>query len=183
LGILMLALLCGCNNNYVPKPRGYFRFDFPQKQYVALANNFPYTFEYPAYGISVKDTDKNAEPYWMNIEFKHFRAKIHLSYKSVNKNVSTFIEDAHSLAYKHSVKADAIETKLIADKERNVYGLLYEIEGNAACSVQFYATDSVRHFLRGALYFDCSTNKDSLEPAIQFFQQDIDHLIKTLHWK
>ena len=69
------------------------------------------------------------------------------------------------------------------DKEKSVYGVLYEIKGNAASSVQFYATDSTKHFLRGALYFNTVPNKDSLAPAIQFVEEDIIHLIETLSWK
>jgi gliding motility-associated lipoprotein GldD len=131
----------------------------------------------------VRDTDKNAEPCWMNVEFKPYKSKIHLSYKPVNQNVSKFIEDAHTLAYKHAIKADAIEENLITDEKRKVYGLVYEIKGNAASSVQFYVTDSLKNFLRGSLYFEVQPNKDSLAPAIDFFRKDILHLIETLKWK
>lgn len=181
--IIILFFFCDCSRNYAPKPRGYQRFDFPPKEYELFDNNFPYSFEFPNYGKMVRDTDKNAEPYWMNIEFKHYKAKIHLSYKKINKDVSIFIEDAHTLAYKHSVKADAIDEELITNKNSNVYGLLFDIRGNTASSVQFYLTDSIRNFLRGSLYFDSQPNKDSLAPAIEFFRKDILHLIETLKWK
>lgn len=179
---LLTLLIISCSTNYTPKPRGYFRFDFPPKKYQILKNNYPFSFEYPVYGEAVVDTDKNAEAYWLNIEFHQFNAKIHLSYKPVKNNVAKFIEDAHTLAYKHSIKADAIETQLVADKQRNVYGLIYDIRGNAASAVQFYMTDSLHNFLRGSLYFDCIPNKDSLDPAIRFFRKDILHLIQTLQW-
>ena len=181
--LFVIFLFTCCNQNYTPKPRGYYRFDFPEKKYQMLKNNYPFTFEYPAYGKAVTDTDKNAEAYWINIEFSAFKAKIHLSYKPVKNNVSRFIEDAHTLAYKHTVKADAIETERVMDSKRNVYGIIYDIKGNTASAVQFYMTDSTHNFLRGSLYFDCPPNKDSLDPAIRYFRQDILHMIETLHWK
>lgn len=176
-------LIIACKSNETPKPRGYFRIDFPEKKYRIYDSVCPFTFEYPMYGQVVKDMDKNAEPCFMNIEFSTYQGKIHLSYKDVNKNVSKFIEDAHVLAYKHTIKADAIDENPIQDKKRKVYGLIYEIQGNAASSVQFYVTDSVKHFLRGSLYFNVIPNKDSLAPAIDFFRKDIIHLIETLKWK
>jgi gliding motility-associated lipoprotein GldD len=167
----------------VPKPKGYFRVDFPAKEYQQYRSDAPYSFEYPIYGKVVKDTERIAEPYWNNIEFEKFNCKIHLSYKAVKNNVSGYIEDAHTLAYKHTIKADAINEELFSDGKRKVYGILYDIEGNAASSVQFFVTDSSKHFLRGALYFESVPNKDSLAPSIAFFRKDIVHLIETLNWK
>ena len=62
-------------------------------------------------------------------------------------------------------------------------GVMYDISGDAASSVQFYLTDSVRHFIRGALYFTLQPNSDSLSPVIEFFREDILHLIETLEWQ
>ncbi len=180
---VILLFIIGCSRNDTPKPRGYQRFDFPDKKYTLFDCNYPYSFEFPSYGKMVNDTDKNTEPYWMNIEFKQYKAQIHLSYKNINKNISKFIEDSHTLAYKHSVKADAINEDLIENKNLHVYGLIYDIKGNTASSVQFYVTDSIQNFLRGSLYFDSPPNKDSLAPAIEFFRKDILHLIETLKWK
>ena len=183
--ILFLGLVnFGCNNNYSPKPYGYYRIDFPEKEYRLFDSiEFPYSFEYPTYGKIIIDAGKNTEPFWINIEFKKYNCKLYLSYKPIKKDVAQFIEDAHTLAYKHSVKADAIEEKLIMDDKRKIYGLIYEIKGNAASSFQFFTTDSIKNFLRGSLYFEAQPNKDSLATAITFFQKDVIHLIETLKWK
>jgi gliding motility-associated lipoprotein GldD len=172
-----------CQNTYTPKPKGYIRIDFPEKEYTAYTSNCPFVFEYPKYGKVINDTDKMAEPCWMNLEFANYKCKIHLSYKKVNNNVSGYIEDCHKMAYDHAFKADNIREELISDPQRKVYGLLYDIDGNTASSVQFYLTDSMRHFMRGALYFETVPNKDSLAPAIAFFRRDIIHFIESLHWK
>jgi gliding motility-associated lipoprotein GldD len=182
LGVLFLII--SCTQTYTPKPRGYFRVDFPEKNYQKYDSTCPYSFEYPVYGKIVRDLNQGAEPCWLNISFPEFKSKIHLSYKVVtNKNSSQFVEDSHTLAYKHALKADAIEELLVNFPEKNVYGIVYDIRGNAASSIQFYLTDSIRHFLRGSLYFETPPNKDSLAPAVEFFRKDVEHLINTLIWK
>jgi gliding motility-associated lipoprotein GldD len=180
--ILLLSLLC-CKRHYTPKPAGYLRIDFPEKTYQIYNSSCPFTFEYPLYGKIIADTSRIAEPCWINIEFPSFGGKIHISYKPVRNNVNVYIEDSRTLAYKHTVKADAISETLYTNDEKKVYGLLYQIKGDAASSVQFYLTDSTRHFLRGSLYFNVQPNADSLAPVIDFFMEDIMHLVETLEWK
>lgn len=172
-----------CTSDYTPKPNGYLRIDLPEKAYQKYDSDCPFTFEYPKYATITIDHDRNAEPCWINIEIPVLRAKIHCSYKKVSNNVAKFLEDARTLAYKHTLKADAINEKLFENAEKKVYGTMYDIKGNAASSVQFYVTDSLHHFLRGALYFNSEPNKDSLAPAINFIHQDIERLISTFQWK
>jgi len=180
-----VGVLASCNNEpYTPKPRGYFRIDLPEKQYVLLDTTFPYSFEYPTYTNLNPDLHSPNEKYWINVDFKQFRATLYLSYKKIDGDLLTFLEDAHTLVTKHIPKADAIYDSLIIDRERNVFGLTYEIEGSGAASpYQFFLTDSTNHFLRGALYFNTAPNNDSLQPVIDFIQEDIEHLVGTLQWK
>jgi len=179
----LFTFIFGCNSTPIPKPRGYFRLEFPEKQYKSFDSIFPYKFHYPVYGKVVMDNQVGAEKYWVNIDFPRYKAKIHISYKSVSRNIDNLIEDVRTLAYKHTIKADAINEKIFSNPERKVYGILYDIKGNAASSYQFYVTDSVKHFLRGALYFNVHPNKDSLSPAIDFFGKDVTYLIESLEWK
>lgn len=186
LSLLLLAglalVLWSCSNNAVPKPRGHFRIDLPEKEYTRFDSTCPFTFEYPVYSVIRKEP--GADRYcWFNLEFPEYRGRLHLSYMDVSNNLKLLIDDAHTLAYKHSVKADAIEEKLWNNSEKNVYGIIYLISGNAASSVQFFVTDSLSHYLRGSLYFDTQPDKDSLAPVIDFFREDIVHLIETLEWE
>lgn len=181
--IISIVVLVGCRNKYTPKPRGYYRIDFPQKKYQKYQDDCPYSFEYPTYSVVNKDEGPNSEPCWINIEFPRYNGKIHISYKNVIGNLNIILEDAHTLAYKHTIKADAINEHLINKKDDRVFGILYDIEGNAASSVQFFLTDSTDHFLRGALYFRTRVDKDSLAPVIDYFRQDIIHFIDTFEWK
>ncbi len=179
----MLLLVLACQPSYTPKPRGFLRVDFPAREYVLFDSTCPYTFEYPSYGKIVPDTVGITEPCWINIEFPDFDGKIHISYKEVDQNLNEFIEDSRTLTYKHTIKADAIKETVYSNPERAVHGILYDIKGNAASSVQFYLTDSNTHFLRGSLYFNVPPDKDSLAPVISFFREDIIHLVESFAWK
>lgn len=185
--LVLLAFIAlnaaGCRKNSVPKPAGYFRIDLPAKEYISLPDKYPYSFEYPSYGVINELPGSNSEPYWINIEFRAFKARIHISYKDVSNNLVRLTEDSHNLSYKHSVKADAIEERVWANDSTHVYGILYDVKGNAASALQFYMTDSTKHYLRGSLYFMSEPNEDSLKPVIDFFREDIIHLIETLSWK
>jgi len=178
-----IIAVVACSENPVPKPRGYFRISFPEKNYRLLDTIYPFTFEYPVYGTIVKEENRQDEGEWISVSFPAYKAKIHLSYKDISGNLNQLTEDARNLAYKHTYKADAIDEQVFTNPQKKVYGILYDIKGNSASSVQFYVTDSSRHYLRGALYFRCQPNKDSLAPAIEFFTADVVHLIETLRWK
>jgi hypothetical protein len=44
-------------------------------------------------------------------------------------------------------------------------------------------TDSVNHFLRGALYFNVLPNADSLAPVQNYLREDVLRMLKSLEWK
>ncbi len=96
--------------------------------------------------------------------------------------LNQFLEETRKLAYKHTIKADAIEEQVFMNPSKDVYGLIYRINGNAASPMQFYLTDSTSHFLRGALYIRQVPNIDSIQPVLNFLEPDIIHLIETTTW-
>jgi hypothetical protein len=183
---VLLAL--ACNSPYTPKRRGYFRIDFPKHEYQVFDRaGFPYTFEYPVYANVIQDTtffeDRPENPYWINIDFPQFQGRIHISYKEVGKNdLTKLVNDAYNLTYKHTTKATGIEDSVMRTPN-GITGVFFKVGGNAATAKQFFVTDSTRHFLRGALYFDTSPNEDSLGIVNDFLQQDMRHLINTFKWK
>lgn len=183
LFILLMAVACG-DKHPQPKPRGYFRIDFPEKQYVTLDTMPRYRFEYPAYATITPDFHSIDEKDWANVEFPSFKGTIHISYKNVDGNLDKYVEDAYQMIIKHLSKATGIRDSVVINNERNVYGLVYFLDGEGVASpLQFYLTDSTRHFLRGSLYFNIYPNNDSLQPVIDFITDDVRHLIKTLEWK
>jgi gliding motility-associated lipoprotein GldD len=185
--IVPLLALCSCGGDdddyYTPKPKGYFRIDFPEKKYVRYDTLCPFAFDYPVYAKVLPDAERTSEPCWINIVYPRFRAQLHLSYKPVAGNIDKFLEDSRTLAVKHTIKASAIEELPIVRDSSKVYGLLYEIDGNAASSVQFYLTDSTSHFIRGALYFNSRPNQDSLGIVVDFIRKDVHRMIESFEWK
>jgi gliding motility-associated lipoprotein GldD len=182
--------LLSCNTNYtVDKKRGYFKIDFPKKEYRVFDTlDYPYSFEYPVYANVVKDStffdSKPENPWWINIDFPQFNGRVFVSYKEIGENkFDSLVNDAFKLSYKHhSQKASAIDQELISTKN-GIEGFYFTLEGNTATANQFFLTDSVKHFLRGALYFNATPNEDSISVVNDFLKTDIKHLIETFKWE
>jgi gliding motility-associated lipoprotein GldD len=203
---LMVLTAVACNSPYVSKKRGYFKINFPERAYRLFDEpGIPYTFEYPVYARITQDTtyfDNNPEnDYWRNIDFPELNGRLFLSYKriggqalyKVKQNgiykdslaVNVFdklVADAFTLTNKNDVVANSIRDSLIRNPQ-GISGVFFRVGGNAATARQFFLTDSSKHFLRGALYFDTTPNSDSLEPVHAFLQKDLEHLINTFRWK
>lgn len=121
----------------------------------------------------------------LNMQFPQFNGTLHLSYETITskKVFDELVEDARKFAFKHTVKATSIDEGIIKYPDRKVYGIYYAIDGNAASSVQFYLTDSVHSYLRGALYFNSQPRLDSIQPVLNFVKKDVDVMIKSFRWK
>lgn len=190
LFFILLITIAGCKEKYTPKPRAFFRIDFPEKSYHTLANNnFPYSFEIPDYSKITPDPHNPNQPFWINITVTENRAEIHISYYNLENNrnqekvqLAELMEETRRLAYKHSIKADAIQEQIFINTTEKVFGTIYRISGNAASPLQFFLTDSTKHFLRGAFYIREVPNIDSLQPVIDFFEPDIIKIIETTTW-
>ena len=194
--LFLILLGLSCNSVYTPKRRGYFKIDFPAHQYQVFDKaGYPYTFEYPVYASIVKDSsffDTLPEnPYWINIDFPRFNARIYVSYKPIGpqpgrpgpgNGFDKLRDDAFKMAFKHSVKASSIDQTVI-QTPNDVGGIFFHVGGNAATANQFFLTDTTKHFLRGALYFDTAPNEDSLGIVNAFLEKDMEHLINTFRWK
>ena len=187
ISFCLLVCLASCNSDYNPKPRGYFKIDLPKKEYKSFDSaGYPYAFEYPAYGIVTKDSvffEERPEN-WINIDFPQFQGRIHISYKRIRgNNFDSLVNDAFNMSYKqHTYEATGINPEEF--RTPNGYGGVYfTLKGNAATGNQFFITDSINHFLRGALYFNATPNSDSIRPVNDFLRKDVEHLINTLRWK
>lgn len=172
----------------MPKQRGYHYIVLPEKSYTTFDRpGYPYSFQIPVYSEAVKDTvffnEATENPYWLNIIFPDLNAQIHLTYKTFSgiDELDKLVADSYKLTFKHTVKAEFIDEQPIS--ATGVGGMLYEVGGDAATPIQFFLTDSSRHFLRGSLYFAAEPNADSLSPVTTFLREDIIVLMETLRWK
>lgn len=188
--ILLAILIISCNSDYSSgKKKGYFRIALPEKKYQVFdMPGYPYSFEYPIYANVVRDTvffNDKAGDYWINIDIPRLSGRIHISYKPINKEnqFDSLVRDGFKMAYKQHVDVSTG----IADSQmltpNGVEGIYFSLKGNTATANQFFLTDSTKHFLRGALYFDANPNEDSLSIVNDFLKEDLKHLINTLKWK
>lgn len=203
LFFLFFIFLLSCNSDFTPKPRSYFNIVLPEKSYKEFdLEGYPYSFEYPSYGMISKEVDSSQNDlYWININFDNFNAKIYLSYKdltgysvykiktasgyrdSLVKNTFEGLrEESYKMTFKHTVKSSGIVDSIFKTST-GVEGVYFYVSGDAATSRQFYITDTNKHFIRGALYFDASPNSDSLSIVSDFLDADMKHLIGSFKWK
>jgi gliding motility-associated lipoprotein GldD len=184
--IIIIFVLTACKEEYVPKQRGYHRIDLPDTIYTPLAiTGLPYTFEHSIHAVVKRDTFGITEPYWINMYYPQFQAEVQITYKDIQhepRRLFEYINDVHKLAFKHQIRAYSIEeTRTTTRDGKPAY--LFELSGEVSSQFQFFCTDTTRHFLRGALYFNTSTKNDSLAPVIQYIKQDMMHLLNSLQWK
>ncbi|WP_336515251.1 hypothetical protein [Pollutibacter soli] len=206
LSLFLILTILSCNSPFTPKPRSYFKINFPERSYQQFDRpGFPYTFEYPVYSEISKDStlfdESGDDAYWINVDFPEFKGRVYLSYKTIGgssvykiktdkgykdslvKNTFDGLKDeAFRMTFKHSLKASGIQDSAFRTAN-GISGVYFNVEGNAATSKQFFLTDSTKHFLRGALYFDTAPNSDSLAVVNEFLEKDMTHLINTLKWK
>lgn len=177
-------VLVSCNDDYTPKPRGFQRIEFPnEKTYTNYSSDCGFSMKIPSYATVEPDNHPNAEKCWYNVNYGPFGATLHLSYKSFTNNTELLklTEDARTMVYKHTIKADEIYETQIGNAY--IHGMLYELSGNTATNFQFYVLDSTHHFIRGALYFNSQTNNDSIAPVLTYLKTDIVDMLESLRWK
>ncbi|MCA6363079.1 MAG: gliding motility lipoprotein GldD [Bacteroidetes bacterium] len=191
--ILMLAAasfsLAGCDDDddevQTPRPRGYFRIALPEKKWVSYDAECPYTFEMPDYARVTRSMSNTPEPCWRDVQMDRFGATVYLSYKEITNDtmLEELINTSWQLTEKHRSKAQGRKEMEVIRPEDKVYGTLVDVGASAATAIQFYLTDSTKHFIRGSLYFMAVPNKDSLKPVLDFIRQDVEHITQTLKWK
>ncbi len=184
---LALLLCVSCTKGNTPKPYGYYRISVPDTAYIPFSLSweegrgeaYPYTF---ALSRNAVVQPRNDEPYWINIYYPALDATIHCSYKTVDHNLRELTDDALDFVYRNASFANAIPEREYSHPEVNVYGVLFDLEGNTASSCQFFITDSVHHFFRASVYCNCPPNADSLAPVYNYLRADIIKMVETFEW-
>lgn len=162
---------------------------YPEKAYKPFDEHYcNFTFDQPVYSVIEQDTayfdEKPKDPCWFNISVPALNAKIYCSYYPIRSrsDFDKFVSDAFVMTNKHTVKATYIDELPVQRPADKVYGVVFNVEGPAASSYQFFLTDSTKHFLRGSLYFNTEARPDSLAPVVAFMRQDLDRMVMSLRW-
>lgn len=204
-------LLAGCGGgDYTPKPQAYLRIDMPEHEYFLLdtmrinsgdttvwpdgdtsivltgyTKTFPFIFEA---NKCIEWTEKDAPngERWVDLMYPQWGGVVYLTYKRLDGpgDLRGQTDTSSRLLEKHYQMASGVEEQAYSDPDNHVYATVFHLRGDKVASTcQFYATDSTRHFLRGALFLNRSPNNDSLAPVLNYIQEDIEHLVETLRWR
>lgn len=176
--LLVSFLSFSCKDDVIPKPASHLRLDYPEAKYVNFANDCPFGFE-----MNSEAEIKGEKDCGFTIAYPKMKATIYLTYKPVNNDIAKLLRDAQKLTYEHVIKADDILEQPYLNPQTKVYGMFYQVDGNAATNSQFYATDSTKHFVTGSVYFYAKPNYDSIMPAASYIKNDMQRLMETLKWK
>jgi gliding motility-associated lipoprotein GldD len=176
--ILFTFLFISCKDEPLPKPKAQLRLEYKDANYKNINTRCPYEFQ-----ISTQATAKTNSKCWTNINYPYLNASINITYRTVNNNLKELFREAEKLTFNHAIKADGISSVPFESKDHKTYGAIYEVTGNAASPLQFHLTDSTRHFITGAVYFNVEPNYDSIVPAVKYIEKDVKHLMESLQWK
>ncbi|MDR3272090.1 MAG: gliding motility lipoprotein GldD [Flavobacteriaceae bacterium] len=178
--MLILCIFESCSKDEaIPKPAGQVRLEYPEPNYVLFRPNCPFEFEFS--GQAKVSTKKNN--CWYDFYYPRLKGTVYITYLPVNGNLVSLIKESQKLVYEHTIKANSIKAKSFAYPEKKVYGSLYHLGGETASNMQFYITDSTRHFITGNVYFKTQPKPDSLRPAVEYIEKDIVRMIETTIWK
>jgi gliding motility-associated lipoprotein GldD len=121
---------------------------------------------------------------WINLSYPTLNVRIYCSFHPmVSADLSVLEKECRELVARNARQADAITEHLYENPDLQVYGTLFRIAGETASPVQFLLTDSTNRFFRGALYYECKPNVDSLAPVTSYLNEHVIELIQTFRWK
>ncbi len=176
--IFVFIILSSCSNDTLPKPKAQLRLEYPESIYINSQSNCPYSFEF-----SNQANTKINSKCWINIEYPRLNASINITYRPIDNNLKELFQESEKLTFNHSIKADKISSLPFENLNNKTYGAIFKVSGNAASPLQFHLTDSTKHFLTGAVYFNVKPNYDSILPAVNYLERDLKRLMESLEWQ
>lgn len=178
LPAITIAFFTSCKEDAIPKPDAFLSLEYPTAVYETYTEPAG-KFKFKKNKWAVAKPDEN---FSFKIDYPRMKASIYMNYRPVENNLNLLLKDAQKLTYNHTIKADDIQESIFEHPEKKVYGMFYKVSGDAATNVQFYATDSIKNFVVGTLYFYTKPNFDSIYPATKYIEDDMKALMESLEW-
>ena len=176
--LILFALIISCTGKPMkPKPKSMLNLNYPNPRYIIKKSKCPYSIN-----INRSCNFVSLEKCNDRIIYPNLKGTIYLTYRKINNNFDSLLSDAYNMPLKHARKAVGIPEKVFINRRNKTYGSIFQIVGNAASQVQFFLTDSLNHFVFGALYFYKKPNYDSMMPAVNYVGNDISKLMESLKW-
>jgi gliding motility-associated lipoprotein GldD len=183
IGMLLMGLSISCAE-YTPKPRGFYRIEIPEAPYTFFSlTDLPYSFMVSQLA-TIELPPAEAPEGWINLSYETLNAKLYCSYQKISpETLPTVAGECRELLLRSVKNANAITEQNYEDADSRLYGTLFRMDGESPSPIQFMLTDSVNHFFRGALYYQCKVNTDSLTPVTRYLGEEVVELIQTFQWK
>jgi gliding motility-associated lipoprotein GldD len=196
MGLALLAVGCG-GGDFSPKPMAYLRIDTPQPRYgwldtLSLPDSIGGGTVALPFGCDINQEAQLAlkkntrHEMWIDLNYPQWGGVVYLTYRRLAsaKDLRGQTDTSMRLLERHYQFASGIDEQVFESNDHTVHATKWHLKGrNVASTYQFYATDSVRHFLRGAVMVNHAPNNDSLAPVLDYMHRDIDRLIETLRWQ
>lgn len=183
---LSASLLLACkNDNPIPKPPTYLRTELPDHSYRVVSIECPYELKLAELYNYKPCVFEKSNFCMQQIDLGPLNGSLFLYYIHIpsKDSLPAIINYANDKVDEHKIKADKIDFIQFIDKEKRVYGTLFELKGNVATNFQFYLTDSTNNFVRGEVLLNCRPNYDSLRPSLAYLKVDILEMLENFKWK
>ena len=188
--ILFIFIVTSCANrqDLLPKPRAFPKVEYPEKKYELFYSSAcdHISFEKPLYAKVVRDETKRSiedkHPCWFDLFFESLNGSVHCSYIPITHDsiFANLVRESFKVVDHVNKRSNFVEETVIA--KDNIGGVFFQFEGPAASQVQFFLTDSTKHFFKASLYFNSITRPDSIAPLAAFIQEDMEKMIETFKW-
>ncbi|NBB89361.1 MAG: hypothetical protein GVX96_06230 [Bacteroidetes bacterium] len=187
LGMSFLFFSCS-EETGTPKPRMFPKVEYPEGNFEFLdRENCPFTFKVPDYTDIERDPkyQRLNPPHecWFNIVYPMFQARLYCSYAPLSgvESFDNYKGDAFDIVDQINRRSDYMEEYRF-ENPQGVSGIVFDFSGPAASPMQFFLSDTTRHFFKMALYYDTQNEPDSLGPISEFIKRDMGHMLETFQW-
>lgn len=190
--VLILMVACTDERIPIPKPRIYPKVIYPARNYVQFDKNYcAFSFQHPDYMQFEQDTtlgNKNTKhPCWFTMNMPSLNGNVHFTYTDISGDSAEYklfdvINDSYALSENHNYKAAGRATEPFLNRDKNIFGITYSVDGDVASPYHFVLTDSVQHAVWASLYFKTKPNADSMMPILAFVKEDLEKVIQSFEW-
>lgn len=179
LPIILISLSFYSCDDAFPREKGYVRISIPISEF----KNFDQCSFSSKISSNAELTQIPNKDCWFKISYPKLKADLHFSYVEIDNNFADLVNSVHEIKDRHNQVATYIPEEAIFNKDTTAIGISFKIQGKKAASpLNFYLTDSTKHFVTASLYFNHSPNNDSIQPIIQHIYNDVDSMIYNWKW-
>jgi len=168
----------------MPRPYAYHRVHLPDTISIRTGLDCPFELSLNQSARLSYPKGKSGSACWVDLHYPDIRASVHFTYVPLRnkESLGECVRGSQELVFKHTIRASEILEDSLVFPDREVYGLFYRLSGHAASNSQFYVTDSTRHFLRAALYFDSTPHPDSMKPVVDYMLGEMERMASGIRW-